>query len=181
MTVSQNGWGVISSSTSNVLRPWRIGPVTFTGRTGAAGFMLAHFTQWFHEEIEPLWPDDMQDNDDHWWGLRQISGTSVWSNHASATAVDLNARRHPQGTEPEQTFTSTECVRIRKKMTEKYEGALKWGGDFRTTPDPMHIELQEKSDFPAPVIRSIALDLVSTPVGKRLIASQSKSVNPDNW
>ena len=177
--VSQNGWGVLST-TSTLLRPWTIGPVTLTGRTGAAGFVLGHYALWYHEEIERLWPHDMPDHDDHWHGMRQIGGTNVWSNHASATAIDLNAARHPQGTEPEQTFTSVQCRRIRTKMDDKYP-VLKWGGDFNTTPDPMHVEIRDLDEASKAEVRELALQLVPTPIGKRLIAAQAKPVKWEKW
>lgn len=181
MTTSQNGWGVIASDSSPLLRSWVIGPVTLTGRSGSPGFVLAHFALWFHEEIERLWPQDMPDHDDHWYGQRFIGGTNIPSNHWSATAIDLNALRHPQGSEPLETYTPTQVKRIRTKLNDKYSPAVKWGGDFNTTPDSMHFELQLLSVASKEVIRALALELVQTPTGKRLIKAQTTPVKWENW
>jgi len=179
--LSQNKWGCITNADSNMLRWWTIGPVQLQLRTGPAGFVLAHQALWFHEEIERLWPQMMPDHDDHGWGQRYIGSTNVPSNHWSATAMDLNARLHPQGQEPEDAFTSKQVKWIRTRMETKYDGIMKWGGDFTTTPDPMHYELRDKTDYPASKVREVALECVQTPVGKRLIKQQSKPVLWEKW
>lgn len=183
MTTSQNGWDAITSATSPLLRLWKIGPVTLLGHSGPPGFVLGHYALWWHEQIEPLWPPAMPplpDHDDHWWSQRFIGGTQVPSNHWSATAVDLNALQHPQGTEPEDTFTLTACRRIRTKISGKYP-VLKWGGDFRTTKDPMHTELLSVEEASKTEVRGLALELVETPLGRRLIKAQSSPVPYREW
>lgn len=179
--LSQNKWACITSDTSRLLRSWEVGPVALPLRVGPAGFLLAHCAWWFHEEIEELWPEHMPDFDDHGWGQRFIGGTNVPSNHWSATAMDLNARLHPQGQKPESTFDTKQCKWIRSRMENRYDNVLKWGGDFRSTPDSMHFELQDKNDFPASLVRTVALECVATPVGRRLIEAQPKPVLWENW
>lgn len=185
MTRSQNGYPIIVSTTSRHLRPWTWGGVRLTGRSGPEGFVLAHYVQWFDEDVERLWAPDMPEPgtpaDDHWYGQRFIGGTTVPSNHWSATAVDLNALRHSQGTAPEETFTATQCRRIDTKMRDKYP-VLKWGGRFSTTPDSMHVELRTLgTEITRAQVRALALELVQTPVGKRLIAAQAKPVHWEKW
>lgn len=179
---SQNGWGCITTANSKLLRPYKIGPVELVLRTGPAGFILAHNALWFHEEIERLWPDAMPDHDDHGWGQRYIGSTRTPSNHWSATATDLNARLHPQGPEPEVSFTAGQCRRIRKRVAENYGGTLLWGGDFRSTSDAMHWELTDRASYSTPAkVRAVALDLVDTAVGRRLIKAQSVPVQWRSW
>lgn len=179
---SSNGWGVIESVTSKSLRPWTIGPITLIGRVGPAGFLLAHQALWFHEEIEPLWPADMPDYDDHWYGQRYIGGTDTPSNHWSATAIDLNAKRHPQHVPVLETFTAAEARRIRTRLRDKYDGAIEWGGDWSPARvDAMHFELRDKAQFTSQEITRIALEQVQTAVGRRLLRAQDQPVLWEKW
>lgn len=59
------------------------------------------------------------------------------SNHASGTAIDLNAPDHPLG-EP-GTFTDEQVARIRALLDE-LAPVVAWGGDF-DRPDEMHFEV----------------------------------------
>lgn len=179
--LSDNGWTCITSVDSKLLRSWLIGPVSLTLRAGPPGFVLAHLAQFFHEEIERLWPDDMPDFDDHGWGQRFIGGgtSGVPSNHWSAVAMDLNAKRHPQGVPTLETYTVTQAKRIRTKLVDKYPGII-WGGDWNAV-DSMHFELDDISRFPKTAVRDLALQLVSTPIGKRVIAAQPMPVIWQKW
>lgn len=178
--ISANGWRTITSAESESLRLWQVGTVLLTLRSGPAGFVLAHFGQWWHEEIERLDQRDMPD-DDHGWGQRFIGNTGIPSNHWSATAVDLNALRHPQHMPTLETFTATQARRIRTKLVDKYPG-LVWGGDWSPeNVDSMHIEFDLLSRFTRTDVRDLALALVPTPVGKRVIAAQPKPVTWENW
>lgn len=85
------------------------------------------------------------------WGYapRYISGTTTWSNHAWATADDVNApsnpyasadwhRRNARGTRP---FGLAIVCNIPQKVIELWEGhGYRWGGRYKTKPDPMHFE-----------------------------------------
>lgn len=139
MSTSQNGFPVLYSG-SRYLHKWVI-PGTgryFTIRNGSAGFLLAHNALWFHQAIEQLsggiWDD---------WGhaVRPVRGqTSGYSNHASGTAVDLNATKHPRGVATSRTFAPTEITRIHIRL-RLYGGCIRWGGDYNSTPDGMHFEI----------------------------------------
>jgi len=69
---------------------------------------------------------------------REISGSTTLSNHASGTAIDLNAPRHPLGASG--TFSSTQVSRIRSILTY-CDGVVRWGGDYATRKDEMHFEI----------------------------------------
>ncbi len=85
------------------------------------------------------------------WGYapRYISGTTTWSNHAWATADDVNAPANPyasadwhsrnaRGTFP---FGLRLVCDIPQKVIELWEAhGYRWGGRYRTKPDPMHLE-----------------------------------------
>ncbi len=74
------------------------------------------------------------------WGYayRQNRNASNLSCHASGTAFDWNAPRHPNG--KAGTFTAAQVKTIRAILKE-VEGSVKWGGDFSGTKDEMHFEI----------------------------------------
>jgi hypothetical protein len=85
------------------------------------------------------------------WGAacRKIAGTNVWSNHAWKLAVDLNApsnpyasadwhRRNARGTRP---FGLAIVCDIPEALIRLWEDhGFRWGGWYKTKPDPMHFE-----------------------------------------
>jgi hypothetical protein len=88
----------------------------------------------FHKTIEPI---DKGTLDDWSYNFRMIRGTTdSLSNHASGTAIDLNATKHPLG--KENTFSpedATKCVALAAKW------GCKWGGTYRLRKDDMHFEI----------------------------------------
>jgi len=165
MSVSANGYEVLDSDVTGPqprLRDWRMPGVgrNILLRDGSCGFLLVHIAMWFDTEIEDI---GIGSYDDHGWGLRKIGGTDVWSNHSSGTAIDLNALQHPQGVATSKTFSDKEITRIHNRL-KMYEGCIKWGGDYRTTPDAMHFEI----DKPLALVVEKAVELVATPRGRRI-------------
>lgn len=165
MAESANGYEVLDQDPSGPypqLREWVLPGMNrkFWLRDGAAGFLLVHITMWYDTEVEEI---DIGSSDDHGWGLRKIGGTDIWSNHSSGTAIDLNALLHPQGVPTKDTFTSKEIIRIHNRL-KMYSGCIKWGGDYRTTPDAMHFEI----DKPLASVVTKAVELVATPRGRRI-------------
>ena len=95
--------------------------------------LLVGFAAEFHALIEPIDEGSLDD-----WGYcyREVRGSqTVLSNHASGTAIDLNAKIHPLGRAG--TFPLAKVPMIRA-LAKKY--GLRWGGDFRR-PDEMHFEI----------------------------------------
>lgn len=160
---SQNGWPVIFEREE--LREWNIptstGKLILPLRPGRAGFVLCHYALWHAEQVEPTFGK----GDDFGWALRSIAGTREWSNHASGTAIDLNSSMHPSG--QRNTYTQRKSDKIRNRLEDRYSNLVKWGGDFRTTPDEMHFELNALRDQIFP----LAAELVNTTGGRRLIAA----------
>jgi hypothetical protein len=95
---------------------------------------LIGFAAEFHKLIEPI---DEGALDDWGYAFRPIRGqTEKLSNHASGSAIDLNAPRHPLnaiGTFP------PEKVPMIRALAKKY--GLRWGGDYLYRKDEMHFEL----------------------------------------
>ena len=167
---SQNGWDVITSFDSHQLRLWTIPntEIKLRLRTGPAGFVMTQVATWYHRQVESL----LALADEHAYSFRMIQGSDEWSNHASGTAVDLNSLRHPQGQTPLASFTTEKLQLIRKAVDGKYQNKIKWGGDFRSTPDGMHWEIND--DYNG--IRELALALKDTSAGKLVLRD-----NPVAW
>lgn len=156
---SQNGWRVLNSDET---RQWII---PGTGRwlrlhSGSAGFVLCHFALWFNDQVEKLGVDAWDD-----WGYayRPIRGQSTgFSNHASGTAIDLNAQLHPLGVR--NTFTAPQAERIRRRLERVYRDTIRWGGDYENRADEMHFEINAGE----PAVLALANRLHGSPRGRRV-------------
>ena len=134
---SDNGW--VASADRNAIKVKSF-TVPGTKRKMALNAdcapILIAFCAEFHEKVERI--DDGQ-LDDWGYAYRAVRGkTTGLSNHASGTAIDLNAPRHPLG--KSNTFTDAQEVIIRK-LSKKY--GIRWGGDYKTRKDEMHWEIVE--------------------------------------
>lgn len=134
---SDNGWpGIDRDDTVIIQVPGstlrlRVAPAT--------AWVFTEFAARFHREVECL---DGQQLDDWGYAWRNVRGSSrSLSCHASGTAVDFNALRHPRGVKG--TFSATELKALRR-LLEDFEGVLKWGGDFRSPSivDEMHFQIR---------------------------------------
>jgi len=96
--------------------------------------LLVGFAAEFHNLIEEL---DVGALDDWGYCYRNVRGNpNRLSNHSSATAIDLNATKHPLG--QVGTFDPGK-VPMLKALAKKY--GLTWGGDYRNRKDEMHFEI----------------------------------------
>lgn len=163
---SQNGWPVHVDQSKLV-------PLSYvTGRvaSGDVHTILAHFCAWFDAHVEPI-------TKGHSWGYayRAIRGqSSGYSNHASGTAIDINAPKHPLGSSG--TFTAAQAAAIRAQL-KKYDGALRWGGDYSGRKDEMHFEINCNAAKLRQVVKSLTAKRVYSTSVKRLIAN-AKSKAP---
>lgn len=133
MVTSQNGY---SANDESVIGPYTVGNSRVVRlRKGDTGFLLKDLADWFDKNIE----DVDQGADDWGYAARTIRGdATTLSNHASGTALDLNATKHPLGVRG--TFSSAKTSAIRQHL-KVYEGAIRWGGDYVNRPDEMHFEI----------------------------------------
>lgn len=137
MSTSQNGFSANDRSVVSA-RTIPGTDIRVTVRNGPAGDLLLYAAGRWHRDVEPI---DRGQPDDWGYAEREIRGSSsVLSNHASGTALDLNATKHPLGTDPAKTFTPTQITAIRKILRD-CGGALRWGGDYTGRKDPMHLEV----------------------------------------
>lgn len=143
MAVSQNGWAAQPSSSGLASLEW------ITGRVlpGDVYTIFDYFCRRFHQSVEPI-------RRDHSWGwaYRDVRGASSLSNHASATAIDLNAPSHPLG--HSGTFNATQ-MRALRPLLDSLDGAVRWGGDYSGRKDEMHFEINAPRALVAAVAAKI--------------------------
>lgn len=124
------------------------------------GFVLAHWALWYSECVEALEGPVL---DDWGWADRHVRGsTTTISNHASGTAIDLNALAHALGRRC--TLTTGQSRRVRTRLEQHYGGVIFWGGDYTHRADEMHYEI----DAPRPEVAALARRLGGTVRGRRL-------------
>ena len=147
MERSHNGWPV-SSNPDQLDAVW----ITVATRkfrvVGVAAPLFHYAIKRWHREVSPLTGGVM----DEWsYAYRKIPGSSSWSNHASATAVDLDATEFPMHV---QRMKWRQRRRVRKIM-RACGGQLRWGGEWPMPgTDQMHIELAPGTT-PASVRRQV--------------------------
>lgn len=113
--------------------------------------LLIAFACDFHNQVEPI---DEGQHDDWGYAYRPVRGSiTTYSNHASGTAIDLNATKHPLGAE--NTFDSEQTATIRR-LCRKY--GLRWGGDYRTRKDEMHFEIALNRNQVENLIKTLGLE-----------------------
>jgi hypothetical protein len=148
MPYSQNGY---SANDVNRTTVWSI-PGTNRQvrlRDDDCGYLLAHFASWYDAHVEDIESGQLDD-----WGYaeRPVRGYSdVLSNHASGTALDLNAVKHPLGT---RTLTEAQKRKIRKRL-RLYAGCIRGGLDYVNRADEMHYEINR--DYAA--VKAVAVVL----------------------
>lgn len=162
MPVSQNHWPALDVA-SPLLYTWKIpgrGDDTLLRmRHGSAGFLLAHLALCFDAKVEVL---DEPVADDWAYAYRPVRGFATLSNHSSGTAIDLNATDHPLGRA--DTFTTDEEAQIRRFL-RRYDGCIRWGGDYQGRKDEMHFEL----DRPLGDCEKVARRLMKSKRGEMLL------------
>jgi hypothetical protein len=137
---SANGWRVLGrAECTTITVPG--GQLQVHPRTAA---IFADLAARYHSTVEPLvWPGC--------WGyaLRPIKGSASYSNHASGTAVDLNAPAHPQGVPAGKTFTAAQIAAVRE-LVARYHGVVTWGGEWKApSVDGMHFEITDGTSVQA--------------------------------
>lgn len=135
--LSENGHPVLDFD-SPLLYTWTVpltgGVLRIRLHNGSIGFALCLAIMLWDKYIEPVYGKLLDD-----WGYasRPVRGSStVISNHASGTAVDINATRHPLG----KAGTVLRAAVWRLILGRQLAGLLRWGGDYHGRVDLMHTE-----------------------------------------
>ena len=152
MRTSQNGWPASADASEIAIVNKRVpGTIRKLRIAEEAAPLLISFARDFHKQIEEI---DEGQHDDWGYAFREIRGsTTTLSNHASGTAIDLNATKHPLGAEG--TFTAEQTKTIRR-LCRKY--GLRWGGDYRNRKDEMHFEIALNPAQVRNLIRQLGLE-----------------------
>lgn len=137
MASSQNGWPASDEPRTIGVEAYVVPGTQIKIRCSKkVAPLLINFCAEFNMEVEKL---EGKTLDDWGYAYRAIRGqedAGNLSNHASGTAVDLNASKHPLG--KRGTFTKEQEVKIRA-LADKY--GLRWGGDYKNRADEMHYEI----------------------------------------
>lgn len=137
MAISQNGWPVVMGGSSSTLV--RTDKIIGKVRGGDVEKIFRDLIS----QIDTYVEDVDRGADDWGWNVRPIRGqVSGYSNHASGTAIDLNAMLHPRG--KINTFSASQQKAIRSMLRSRYKGAIRWGGDYNlkiAKRDDMHFEI----------------------------------------
>lgn len=134
MAVSQNQWTVLESYGGPLVTPEVAGVKILGGVLGGdVATVLTWVAEQFHARVDRL--------GEGCWGYnyRPIRGqSSGFSNHASGTAIDLNAPKFPMGARRMTAAQRAECRAIAAEA-----GCVRWGGDWTgSNVDEMHFEIQ---------------------------------------
>jgi hypothetical protein len=137
--------GVMNNSQDPSSYGWKIGgptvPLVFQGRSfgrvaaGTQGLWVAMLA-----ELAPLIPGGLNSNVGCLDVRRNVNSPSKWSLHAYGIACDLNSDVNCNGCSAQSVQGKRFALPMAtREIVAKY--GFRWGGDFRGTPDPMHIEL----------------------------------------
>ena len=113
-------------------------------KSGDVATVMMYVASRFNSEVEHL-IDDYSGAYDY---RKNVNNPSVWSNHASGTAMDLNYNQHPNGASVSSSFSTREVTAIRN-ILDDCNGVIFWGGDYRGTVDAMHFEINVSPGDPA--------------------------------
>lgn len=133
--VSQNGWPASPDPAAIGVEPLTVAGVAVGDglRRGDVATVLGHVLTRLHDRVESLVPGQC-------WGYkyRPVVGGVELSNHASGTAVDVNAPRHPLGVRG--TFDAVQVDELHRVLDE-VDHVVRWGGDYVGRVDEMHFEI----------------------------------------
>jgi hypothetical protein len=141
---SYNGWPVGSPGSVIGVQNFVVSgtSVVLPIKSGDVATVLRYVAQRFNAEVETLegwqcWGYDYRAN---------VNNPGVWSNHASGTAIDLNAVKHPNGATATFTAAQTAAVRL---ILASCGAVVYWGQDYRGVVDGMHFEIDVPPGDPA--------------------------------
>lgn len=134
----QRGWGPVWPRSNPYIRPLIVDDVGFPG--GMHMDLIPLFSTVLHSCIEDFGYSLITpgcwgyDNRQIYGGPNHTDPTGEPSNHSGGTASDINAPANPR-------FTHTTDMPPLMRMRFNAYG-FRWGGDYSSNPDPMHMEFQ---------------------------------------
>lgn len=148
VVTSYNGWPIGTPGSTIGVERYQIPGTSFIlpVRSGNVATVLMYVAGRFHREVEPLLGGQLFGYDYR----KNVNNTSVWSNHASGTAIDLNADLHPNTVK--NSFSAAKVTAIHRILAD-CAGVVYWGGDYTRTVDAMHFEINvDSSDSRLPAL-----------------------------
>lgn len=166
MSTSQNNWPALITREKihNWVIPARNGKIVLPLRNGSAGTVLSFVAL----KIAEIAKVDLDFKADDWgYAMRPIRGYSTTlSNHASGTAMDLNATDHPLGAT--NTWTKEQRDKIQHILDDPIlENCIRWGANYHGRKDEMHIEIVKD----LPTLERVAKRVIRRWRGVRIMAA----------
>lgn len=154
MASSQNGWPASPDPKTIGVKSYEVQGTKLKLRVAEkVAPILINFAAEFNEIVEKL---DGKQLDDWGYCFRRVRGsTDMLSNHASGTAIDLNANKHPLASV--NTFKPKQVDAI-LELCDKYK--LRWGGTYKNRKDEMHFEIVESPLQVKATIKSLGLEML---------------------
>ena len=150
---SQNGWPASADRNLIHVANYQV-PGTarhFSVCAGAAPILIA-----FAAEYHKIQPIDVGVYDDWGYNFAVIPNSNNYSNHASGSAIDINATLH-QWKSANSGFTPKQEVEI-DVLCAKY--GIRWGWRYKSGfKDPMHFEIIESQALVAKRIATMKLPM----------------------
>ena len=140
MAKSYNGWSASPNLKTRVIEPVKGVKLRVRDNNNIA-LLFTYLVQEYHKRVDSV--TGPHEADDWGFAYRANRNAKNLSNHASATAIDLDATEHPNGVPTAKTFTQREIKEVHKILSE-LDGVIAWGGDYLGTPDAMHFEIAVK-------------------------------------
>lgn len=166
MSTSANGWEVLSGYGDSKL-------VTLSAIGGSSNVLggdvykvFKAFCADFATEVEEIVKDDS-------WGFspRKVTNGESWSNHASGTAIDLNASKYPMY---RNYMTGDRQARVRA-LLKRYP-VLRWGGDYPSSKiDQMHFEVNVTPKELAEFVKTMG----GAPVSTKMVSPHAGRVSSE--
>ncbi len=153
--LSQNGWPASPDRNVIDVHNYQVpGTKRYFAVTSHVAPILIAFATEYHKLVQPI---DVGIWDDWAYNFAKIPNQTDLSNHASGTAIDINASCHLWKTAPEKSFTAMQIAAIRA-LVKKY--GIQWGGDYKYGfKDPMHFEMVQTATQVAARIKTMKLPM----------------------
>jgi hypothetical protein len=135
-STSYNGWTVGTPGSVIGVQSYTVPgtSVVLQIRSGDVATVLLYVARRFNAEVEGL----LRGQCGGYEYRANVNNPSVWSNHASGTAIDLNWERHPNGSP--NTFSAAQTAAVRAILAFCGQ-VVYWGQDYRGVVDGMHFEI----------------------------------------
>lgn len=135
---SYNGWPASPNLKTRVIEPVKGCRLRIVDNDNVAT-IFTYLVQQFHKRVDDVTKPHPADD----WGFAfraNVNNPNSLSNHASGTAIDLDATENPNGVPTNKVFTPREIAEVHEILDE-LDGTIRWGGDYTNTPDAMHFEV----------------------------------------